>query len=212
MTDADRKRFFAKTKRATEIRMGMATPCLEWQAARTHNGYGKFKINDKMTRAHRAAWEDKHGTIPDGIHALHKCDNPPCVDDEHLFLGTQVDNAKDMVAKSRQASGERNGSRLHPGRLARGDRNGSRLHPERLNPPRGESHWSRAHPESIQRGEKNPSAKLNEERVRIVFRLRDQDLTQQQISDQLGVSRSLICQILSRKVWSHVELQTGEAP
>ena len=50
---------------------------------------------------HRAAWMITHGEIPEGLLVLHKCDNPPCVKPEHLFLGTQQDNIKDMYAKDR---------------------------------------------------------------------------------------------------------------
>lgn len=60
-----------------------------------------------MTGAHRVAWELTHGPIPDGLNVLHDCDNPPCVNPEHLFLGTQVDNSKDMDAKGRRNNGVR---------------------------------------------------------------------------------------------------------
>jgi hypothetical protein len=55
----------------------------------------------KPLYAHRVAWELHYGAIPDGKHVLHHCDTPPCVRPDHLFLGTQADNDRDMTAKGR---------------------------------------------------------------------------------------------------------------
>jgi hypothetical protein len=54
-----------------------------------------------MGRSHRAAWKLTHGPIPDGLQVLHRCDNPPCCNPAHLFLGTQQDNIADMHKKGR---------------------------------------------------------------------------------------------------------------
>lgn len=78
------------------------TGCKEWVRHRNANGYGMLWLNGKAERTHRAAWIAKHGTIPDGKHVLHKCDNPSCINHEHLFLGTNSDNVADKVAKNRQ--------------------------------------------------------------------------------------------------------------
>jgi len=77
------------------------TPCIEWTGARHRFGYGDLRIGGKLYRAHRLAWEREHGPIPAGMSVLHRCDNPPCYNVDHLFLGTQADNNRDMAAKGR---------------------------------------------------------------------------------------------------------------
>lgn len=66
-------------------------------------GYGRISHNHRNFLAHRLAWELKYGPIPDGQCVLHKCDNPKCVNTDHLFLGTRIDNNADKVAKNRQS-------------------------------------------------------------------------------------------------------------
>src|SRR6266404_1810545 len=88
--------------------------CWPWMASRYSQGYGQAHWNNKNVRANRLAWELTYGSIPEGLCVLHKCDNPPCVNPKHLFLGTVADNSTDMIFKGRQARGESNWSRLHP--------------------------------------------------------------------------------------------------
>lgn len=83
----------------------MVDSCLEWQRSKVPKGYGYLTITTEagVSRqyAHRLAWELVNGSIPDGMHVLHHCDNPPCIRVDHLFLGTQRDNIHDMWAKGR---------------------------------------------------------------------------------------------------------------
>lgn len=76
--------------------------CLLWLGPYNRDGYGRLTCEDGERRlAHRVAWEEAKGPIPDGLHALHECDVPPCINVDHLFLGTQTDNDADMWRKGR---------------------------------------------------------------------------------------------------------------
>lgn len=97
-TESDKARFWAKV----EVRSD--DECWPWKA-NLINGYGQFnmggKIHQKKMVASRVSWELVNGDIHDGLHVLHKCDNPPCCNPKHLFLGTHDVNMKDMKAKGR---------------------------------------------------------------------------------------------------------------
>jgi len=75
--------------------------CWIWTARVSPAGYGQASYKRKSTFAHRLAWTLFRGPIPEGLCVLHKCDNPPCVNPEHLFIGTQIENIRDCVAKGR---------------------------------------------------------------------------------------------------------------
>ena len=79
--------------------------CLLWLGSTVTGGYGKTYKAGKTVLAHRAIWEHKYGPIPEGQVVCHRCDNPLCVNVNHLFLGTRLDNSRDMVAKGREAKG-----------------------------------------------------------------------------------------------------------
>jgi hypothetical protein len=102
-----------------KFRNGIGVPdgngCIPWAGAKCKSGYGMLYLTTavgakaKMVLAHRAAYQMANGPIPAEMDVLHSCDNPPCVNPDHLFLGTQRDNNQDMIAKGRQARGETNG-------------------------------------------------------------------------------------------------------
>lgn len=81
--------------------------CHEFTGTRNPNGYGQLTIQRTVVRAHRVSWIANFGPIPDGLSVLHRCDNPPCINPTHLFLGTQSDNIKDAYAKGRAGLGLR---------------------------------------------------------------------------------------------------------
>ncbi len=86
--------------------------CWEFQGYCDAWGYGQISAGEPphMRSAHRVMWEIVHGPIPESLKVLHSCDNPPCANPAHLFLGTHKDNMADMAVKGRSPSarGEEN--------------------------------------------------------------------------------------------------------
>lgn len=172
------ERFWAKVQRdgATPGHTPGLSPCWVWLGGRTRLGYGRFAYKGQKIGAHRAAWLMLVGPIPaDKPCVLHHCDNPPCVNPDHLWVGTNDDNIRDMVAKGRQ-------------RAPRGDDNGQRLHPDR-----------------VARGERAGPAKLTADGVREVRRRRANGELQRVIARDLGVTQTVISLIDRGLTWNHVE-------
>lgn len=103
------KRFWDKVDKSGD--------CWEWTGAKFQdNGYGQFWFNGTTVRVHRFSWMIANGTIPDGLCICHTCDNPLCVNPDHLWLGTNKENTHDMMAKGRWKNGGMDGG-------AKGERN-----------------------------------------------------------------------------------------
>ena len=83
--------------------------CWPFMGGRDRDGYGRFWIGDDTKPAHRAAYIAEYGPIPKGMAVCHRCDNPPCCNPAHLFLGMIADNNADMHSKERGATGEHHG-------------------------------------------------------------------------------------------------------
>jgi HNH endonuclease len=83
--------------------------CWIWKGSKTSEGYGRIKICQKELVAHRVSYAIYKGKIPKGLVIRHKCDNPNCVNPEHLLTGTHGDNMQDKVERNRQARGAANG-------------------------------------------------------------------------------------------------------
>jgi hypothetical protein len=85
-------------------RVDRSGDCWTWQGRRLRDGYGALTLHGQHWLAHRFSWQLHYGPIPDGQWVLHHCDVPPCLRPEHLFLGTQPENVRDMDAKGRRRS------------------------------------------------------------------------------------------------------------
>lgn len=153
----------------------MREGCWVWEGTRNHKGYGVFLFGKRgRTGAHRASWQFHHGPIPEGKWVLHRCDNPACVNPDHLFLGDNAANVADKVAKGRCA------------RMA-GEQNPM---------------W-RAFDKAA-RGEKVGGATLKEGDVREIRRLSREGVSQNKLAMRFGVSQAQIWGILHRRSWRHV--------
>ena len=86
----------------SQIKENHAWGCLEFTGCKDECGYGRINRDGKLVRLHRAVWERDHGHIPAGMVVMHSCDNPCCLEPEHLFLGTQAENVADMDRKGRR--------------------------------------------------------------------------------------------------------------
>ena len=112
--------------RVVASRLKVEGECWTWQGTCDDNGYGRLQTKGARNRkAHRLAFDLFFADVPADRCMLHRCDNPPCCNPAHLYVGTQKDNAADREARGRgnHATGARNGRTTHPDATARGERN-----------------------------------------------------------------------------------------
>jgi hypothetical protein len=148
--------------------------CWEWQGSRVGvkkgkeakigTGHGNFHFEGRNVYAHRFAWEALGGNAPADIKCVcHKCDNPKCVNPEHMFLGSKAENNHDMKAKGRSKGAV---------------------------------------------GVANKLSKLNDDKVRLIRQLWEMSPpsrpTHAELAEMFHVDRSVICEVINRKIWKHV--------
>ena len=174
--------------------------CWPWAFGKTSNGYGLFYLGCEGKRtisatAHRVAWELDHNEfIPNDLWCLHACDNRPCCNPAHLWLGTQQDNMEDMRGKGRDAKGEMHGARTRPGSW-----------------PKGKAHWSYTHPELVRKGEQHHSARLTAAQVLEIRALASTgEHSCADLARRSPASRQTIQDIVTGRTWKHLPL--GERP
>ena len=86
----------------SKVQKPIGEGCWLWTGWKNYRGYGGITINKKCIRTHRYSWQLHNGIIPQNMNVCHKCDNPPCVNPSHLFLGTNKDNISDCIKKGRK--------------------------------------------------------------------------------------------------------------
>lgn len=156
--------------------------CWTWTGSTDAKGYGRYGNGRKRIgtdKAHRIAWILTSGSIAAGVEVCHRCDNPPCVRPDHLFLGTHADNMADMARKGRWS-------------------------PRDL--PTGDAHHLRRNPELAARGSRVGSSKLTEpeiEEVRALFATGS--WSKAALGRRYGVTRTAIYFAVTGKTWRHVE-------
>jgi hypothetical protein len=168
------QRFWAK------VAKGAPGECWEWTAARSLEGYGRFRLGTGAVNAHRVSWQLAHPgvelTADDYI--CHTCDNPPCMNPAHLFKGDVRVNTADMVAKGRQSQGA--------------------AHAAANRPPRGDDHYARKDPSRVPRGDarfntKLPDAKVAELRTRYAAG----GVTQRELAAEYQIGQAQVSRIIT---------------
>lgn len=214
-----------------ERRKGLG-PCWIFMGKIGKTGYSSATLLRKTNGAHRFSFRIFRGKILKGLHVCHKCDIRKCCNPNHLFLGTPLDNVRDMISKGRQID-PKILSEKTKGKINLGDKNGMRLHPDRratkengrhitVKKPGysnndGDKHWSRRDPEKMLelrrrvsfKGSKHGQAKLNEEKVLKIKKLfiSHPEMTNNEIALRYGVSESGISHIRNNRSWTHVKLE-----
>lgn len=185
--------------------------CWKWIGG-TSKGYGSFGVTHngitKTYLSHRISYFLEYGKQPDEV-CCHKCDNPSCVNPDHLFSGTQIENIQDRDQKNRggghKRRGKNNGKNTKPESTVRGKR-WYQIHdkPE-IKKKKSDAikKFHQQHPEAV-RGENNPRSKLTEIDIKEIRKLYPTGISAGKLSKMFGVSKQVILAIIHRRLWKHV--------
>lgn len=194
-------------------------------------GYGSATLLRRTNGAHKFSFRIFRGKVKKGLFVCHACDNPPCCNPYHLFLGTPNDNTQDMINKGRQVDPKTISEKLK-GKVNIGDKNGMNLHPERRatkengrhisvkNPNysnnQGDKHWSHKNKEKMLElrrrvkkiGSEHGQAKMDEAKVLEIKKgfILFPNKTNNEIARKYGVSDGAISHIRHGRSWTHVKL------
>ena len=149
--------------------------CWEWKNWLNNRGYGVFCVERKNQYAHRYSWELHNGKIPEGKFVCHKCDNPKCVNPDHLFLGVAKIDVRDCISKGRFKYHDLSQYKNDPGRISR-----------------------------LKRGEENSSSKLTEEQVREIKTSPRKGWMRSQLAERFGVRKGTVTNIQLGYGWKHL--------
>lgn len=181
--------------------------CLEFTGSRKDN-YGIFTEKRKRTYIHRFMYFLLNGEIPKNFVICHKCDNPPCCNPEHLFIGTHLDNIKDMVDKGRHVNGSNSGKAKFTDEQIKEIRNSTENNTEiakRFNV--WNSTISRIRTKgaynNVEGGGKKRTllAKFTNEQI---FEIRASVLSNRKLAAKFQADRSVISRIRSRKTYKDI--------
>lgn len=164
------------------VRVGAIDECWEYQGYRHPTNYGAFRI-DGEEYTHRVAWTLTYGKIPDGLQVLHRCDNPPCCNPAHLWLGTRQDNMIDRDNKKR-------GAHFNPDFIKKAT--------ARLIKARKE------HPEKFARGGQVRTAKLTEDQVIEIRKKHADGMRVCELARNYGLSSSTMYKLVEGRTWKHL--------
>lgn len=177
--------------------------CWEWNGKTNKSGYGSIRFNGEIPYVHRLSYRLFINKIPKGLYVCHSCDNPPCCNPNHLWIGTHEDNMNDKISKNRQSRlyGDKNGSTRHPESKPRGNEHWTRKWPNKI--ARGKDSWLHKHAE-VTRGERNGKAKLTKDLVKKIRKMYATDkYTQKELSKKFKMSIGHISVIIRRRCWDY---------
>lgn len=190
------KKIEIRQKLLASIEEDKESGCWVWKKFRNRDGYGMMRIGGKkgfVERVHRlSAFVFMEFDLESGLCVLHSCDNPACINPDHLFIGTQQDNVRDMVEKGRNKALS---GKDHPWYGRHHSENAKRKISAALYGRQGSNVGSR-----------NGMAKLTEEDVKKIRRLHASGrYYHRELAEMFGVSRATIGAVLSGRLWNHVK-------